>query len=166
MPAHLLLAHFAQDGLAAWENFKMWSRSPHADSYDIAWASAAAVIDAFPGQSLSRLLALLSAVETTDVSTATVILATPYVAKGLSWPWVALLDTYMLVHRGVRCSMDADPRELILHVCSSDVRAATELCNVLYVAMTRAELQLYIPQSVHGWLSACYQRSLPPVPVD
>ena len=98
MPAHLLLAHFAQDGLAAWENFKMWSRSPHADSYDIAWASAAAVIDAFPGQSLSRLLALLSAVETTDVSTATVILATPYIAKGLSWPWVALLDTYMTVY--------------------------------------------------------------------
>jgi len=34
------------------------------------------------------------------------------------------------------------------------------------VAMTRAELQLYIPQSVHGWLSACYQRSLPYVSVD
>lgn len=92
--------------------------------------------------------------------------STVHVAKGLSWKWVALLDSFFLAqsigsidrlcaYARAKAQQSA-PRAALYAACHRHpyaCKSAEELVNMCYVAITRAEEKLYIPRNVSAWLN-------------
>jgi len=99
------------------------------------WRSALALFDALGPDRLRRALALFEP-DAREPATSLATFSTIHVAKGLSWPWVALLDTFLLAtHR--------------YNLATSSTSFQTT-ANLAYVAMTRAEEKLFLPPATYS----------------
>ena len=158
------LSHFGS-GERAWSRFHAWARDAAVDTHEVSWRSAAAVALSFPGAALQRLLEALEG-RVADVDAADVTLTTAHAAKGLTWDWVALLDSLLHTPRertderlpqlAARLGVSAAaPGHVLLAGCGADAAAAREVADVFYVAATRASGRLSVTPRLAEWVEAC-----------
>jgi hypothetical protein len=92
------------------------------------WSAALNLLDKFGPRTLERVATMLSSCLRVDASIGTATFITVHAAKGLSWPWVVVLDSWAVIH--------------------GDANSAREC----YVAITRPELGLALPHRLYSLL--------------
>lgn len=153
-----------------WEEVQRWARGAHGQHEGIAWHAAIELVSAFDADELITRMSVYA-----QAASAPVVLVTAHGAKGLSWQWVALLDTYFYAEtigdldaaaRRARClpavraaaqphtTCSAQQLFTALSVARNAPRAGEMHINVVYVALTRAEQRLYIPPNTWRWINS------------
>jgi hypothetical protein len=100
---------------------------------------------------------------------APITFSTVHVAKGLSWPWVALLDSFFLAgaigpmpivlqYGNAQSGRMLSTRDALAAACRRRLHTkpaeSDAIVNLVYVAVTRAETRLFLPQNLAAWLQA------------
>jgi hypothetical protein len=166
---HPVLRRFHERRMG-FSDFKVWlADQPSSYIDDVDWSAVVSLYNRY-GQGLHTVVRRLSGCGRSIPGFARVTMATIHKAKGLSWPYVLLLDTpfqtkfqrNMADTAAAEAARDPNgaggagvydsPRALHRLFANRDPALATRAINLVYVAMTRAEEHLYLPEAMAAWL--------------